>query len=89
MKHYYEKIIDQKLIALNEGKLLPAQFKNLISWEIVHFNFSILRNIVNDPLFTYNGMNFKNISKFQKEYLGYLKQKYPRGDKVDAGELSR
>jgi hypothetical protein len=56
---------------------------------MVNLNLRIMQKIITEKQFHYDKTNFKKLHKYQKDFLGFLKRKYPRGDDLDAGDLSK
>ena len=64
---------------MNQNVLINNESKIQISEEILWFNLNILKVASRKSGHKFNPSIFKQINKLQKNLVGYLKMKYPRG----------
>jgi len=67
---------------MNHEEIAVEQSKIIISEEILLLNLNILRVIGRNCNFEYDKVTFRELNQFQKNLVGYLKAKYPRGQQT-------
>lgn len=85
----FTEIIHQKLMSVNRMEINIKQGKICIAQSMLSILLESLKFTIQKHSIKHANVLFTRIQKYSKTLSNFLKTKYPRGQNVDAGKLSK